>query len=668
MRSWQPLHRTFTASAALCGLALVSCVRPSPTGGPDAVDTTVDLGDRKLDLAPFLTGYPYHLATPVFAEGQLLVDHQGATRTLRSVAADFDGAPPDLSASKPISDVDWDSRNRWDLEYHAADQSLYWQGDAVNDEKIDLWRMPLAGGAPERLTDEPYVYGFSFSPDGSELALIPRRGEGPYSSCLERMDPETLQRTPVLCDTPEATLTWNKPSWAPDARGVLTRVNLDGQRSRANLAWVDFEQPGLRLLLDPAPPRRSAFALDTWLDDNTAVVFVNDDAKERVVALDVRDGSTRDLWTFERPMQWVELLAPDGQQRLILIEHEPVQDTITLVDPATGKALDSKTVNGTLHWLGDDDDDRALLEVVSAGSPLQTQVLTATPDSLSLRPWVALPDSLLDTLVACDVERVSYPTFDQDPATGELRQLHAYLFTPKDGPPRAKQPVRITAFYGGENRYSDETQIHCAAGVATLSPAVRGTHDFGPAFAALNDGDLGGDELIDVFEAARWLETQGFSRGKIGVYGGSHGGYATMRALTYPPGTNDHGAERIYPLAFGVSRAGFSDIVTFHASSNIPDWVLLEAGDPATEADKLKDRSPLSHVDLLQAPILLIHGENDSRVPVAESRQFAAACEAAGKDCVYLEFTGMGHHIKGVENLVRQYQATFDLIRRATAE
>ena len=96
--------------------------------------------------------------------------------------------------------------------------------------------------------------------------------------------------------------------------------------------------------------------------------------------------------------------------------------------------------------------------------------------------------------------------------------------------------------------------------------------------------------------------------------------------------------------------------------------VLLEAGDPATEADKLKDRSPLSHVDLLQAPILLIHGENDSRVPVAESRQFAAACEAAGKDCVYLEFTGMGHHIKGVENLVRQYQATFDLIRRATAE
>lgn len=639
---------------------------PGTSAGTPDVDTVVDLGDRRLDLAPYLTGYPYEPLLPLWDEGRLLVDHQGTARTLRVVTADYSGEPPDLAGAVPLTDIDWDARNRWRLHHHEPTGMLYWQGDATNDEKIDLWRMPAAGGTPERVTDEPYIYGFSFSPDKSEIALLPRRGDGPYQSCLERMDIATGQRTPVICDTPEATLTWSSPSWAPDGRGVLVRVNLDSQRSRGNLAWVDLDTPTMRLLLDPAPERRTAFALEHWLDETTAVVAVDDGDRKRIATLDVRDGTLTDRWEIRQELQSVGLLRPGGQPRLLIVEHGPVQDTLYLVDPTTGQALDQATVPASVGWLGDDDDSRVLLRLTSATTPMDTRLVQLTPDSLTLRPWLSIPEPTLRAMVACQVERVSIPTFDLDPETGTPRQLHAFLYTPTDGPDRADMPVRITAFYGGSNSFSEDTQIHCAAGVATLSPAVRGSWGFGPTFYGLNDGDLGGDEIVDLFEAARWLESQGFSRGRIGVHGGSHGGYATMRALTFPPGTNDHGPERLYPFAFGVSRAGFSDILTFHQTCNIPDWVVLEAGDPATEADKLRDRSPLTHVERLRAPLLLIHGENDSRVPFAESRQMAEACGTAGRDCELVAFPGMGHHIKGLANQTRQYQATFDLIRRAT--
>ncbi|MCB0294683.1 MAG: prolyl oligopeptidase family serine peptidase, partial [Calditrichaeota bacterium] len=78
-----------------------------------------------------------------------------------------------------------------------------------------------------------------------------------------------------------------------------------------------------------------------------------------------------------------------------------------------------------------------------------------------------------------------------------------------------------------------------------------------------------------------------------------------------------------FDWGFGISHAGFSDIIHFYEHCNIPDWVTLEAGDPQTEAAKLRDRSPLYHADQMTGKLLLTHGTNDSRVPIAGSRMMA---------------------------------------------
>jgi dipeptidyl aminopeptidase/acylaminoacyl peptidase len=643
---------------------LTACPRPGAPDTLDGVDTRVRYEGRTVELAPFLVGDPWSPVLPVWETGTLLLDHQGARRTLRAVPMDPAGPPPDLASARPLAGVDWTTRNRWGLRAHPPSGHLYWQGDEINDEKIDVWRLPLGGGAPERLTDEPYIYGFSIAPDDARMAVVPRRGDGPYRSCLELLTLEGSEQTPVLCDTPSATFTWGRPSWAPDGRGVLVRVNVDGARRRGNVAWVPLDAPELRLVLDPAPARRTALPLAPWLDADTAALVVDDGDRERVVALDVETGATRVLHRAAGELASAHVLAPGGTPRLVVVEHTPVEDTLLLVDPDTGAVLDRETVSGSVSWLGDDEAGQALLGWTSAASPRDSGILAVSPDALELRPWLGLDEATAASLVRCRVERVRLPTWDQDPTTGAPRTLHAFLYTPLDGPPRARQRVRVTAFYGGSNRFSAETQAHCAAGIATLSPAVRGSRGFGPAFEALNDGDLGGDEIVDLFAAARWLVDQGFSPGRIGVHGGSHGGYATLRALTFDPAGTGHDPALVFPFAFGVSRAGFSDILTFHAGSNIPDWVRLEAGDPETDAERLRGRSPLQAVERLEAPVLLLHGANDSRVPVGESRQMAEACARVGAPCTYLEFEGVGHHIRSVPDQIRMYEAIFGLLER----
>ncbi|MCB0305922.1 MAG: prolyl oligopeptidase family serine peptidase, partial [Calditrichaeota bacterium] len=92
------------------------------------------------------------------------------------------------------------------------------------------------------------------------------------------------------------------------------------------------------------------------------------------------------------------------------------------------------------------------------------------------------------------------------------------------------------------------------------------------------------------------------------------------------------------------------------------DWVTLEAGDPQTEAAKLRDRSPLYHADQMTGKLLLTHGTNDSRVPIAGSRMMADSLRKFHKDVTLVEFEGQGHGIKGLANTVRNYQVWFGFL------
>jgi len=643
-------------------------------GAQEEAKYTVSLLGRTIDLEPYFQGFPYGGWDADFEAGRLFYFHttpEGNFLMVQPLTVGRGSGVVDPAAGQRLHDIDWSTRNYWGTQYDSLSGDMILLSDEKNDEVINLYRMSLDDGSLERLTWVPYIYGWGFSKDKKTIGYIARYGTTePYRNCLTLLEPNSGLNREVLCETgAEYRMVWTSVNFRPDGSGVVLKLNRDGHRQRGNLAYLDLTAavPRLAMLLPDGIERSALGSYEKgWLDNDRFYYVSDETGYANLYVYDLAQQSSRQISTVEE-QAWHTLLDIDGRKLILQTLDRPHENVMQVIDPETGSVLGQKTFDANIGVIGFDDKNHFIVSLTSAASPFRADEMWITLERgkpiWTLEPKIRLPEPIGRAIEQCNVERIDYPTFDIDPKTGAQRRLHSYLMTPKK--PRSNPAERlavITSFYGGGNSYSTREHIYCEAGISWLSPAVRGSSGFGKEFMALNDRDLGGDEIIDLFYGARFLERKlGLAPNQIGVAGGSHGGYATMRALTFPPETNGRGES--YPFGFGMSHAGFSSIITFYDATNIPDWIILEAGDPKTERDKLVDRSPLAHVDLLQAPLLLTHGSNDNRVGVSESRQFNDRAVELGRSVTYVEFEGQGHGIKGLENLMEYYQVQFDFLR-----
>jgi dienelactone hydrolase len=667
-----------TLLALACAPPVAATPYPStepPEGEPEAATSepsdplAIDFLGRRVDLEPFLRGFPYRSFMPALEHDRLFFLATGERYELHMAAIPTAGSASaiDLPAAEPVSQTDWSQRSLWSVHYEREHDALWLHADARNDEQMNLWRIdlarPLDQRTPEQLTFADYVYAYGFSEDEQTIAYLARSGQqAPYRTCLRLLDANDPKRDKadreIVCDNPELTFTWGEPRFTIDSSKLYFNAQVEGDRKRVQIVEVDLrsEVPKVAAITDPKHPRTFANVLDGWFGE--WLLYTADDQEfGDVYAWSSKTRKTRKLTDLKE-----ELLGATLTDRGILLAHgTPVGSTLELIDSKTGKLLGSASAAGHVAIL-DGHGDRA---VWSQQSPSQVFELSlarfasAADGSLDMQTdrLVGLAPELEQALVRCTPERVEIPTFDG-------RKLHAFVLAPRE-PLEGPAIAMIRSFYGGENEWTDYDQILCAAGITVISPAVRGSSGFGKQFQALNDRDLGGNEILDLFEVARWTEQRlGIGHERIGVYGRSHGGYATLRALTHP---HDH--PQFYPFGFGLAEAGFSDIVAFFEATNIPDWVVLESGDPKVPADlvAMRDRSPIHHVERLDAPLFLLHGANDWRVPVEGSRAFAEQAAKLGKPVTYLEVAGQGHRIEGDTRIVESWQARFDFIESTIA-
>lgn len=629
-------------------------------------DLILKFQERHVDIAPFFEDFPYSQFS-LSEDGQKLFFFKtGEQNKLQWLDLTKDKA---FSKAMDAVDLDFSKRNGWQPVYNEKDGCVYWIGDERNEEIINVYRSNLLIPGVEKLTDVPYIYAWDFSPDRTRIAYVARLAQNEKRlDELRILDLRTGEDELICQDKPDFRYTWGDISWQPQSKGLMLLALKDADRTYANIVYVDTETKKNTVLTDPSKPGSYAgtSVMEQWLSDDVCFFFSDQDGYKNLYRFNRRTMETKQVTRFTSDIDDARFVTVDKKKYLFLLQSNPVETSLMLMDIATEKIVYKQSSDLSLS-IGAVQDDRIRLLANAASVVFRIIDVQIGRKGMVLSVVLDLPDELNARLIHSDVERLSIPTFDVDPATGKTRMLHAYLYKPKHPLPKGKEFIMIESFYGGDNRYNTEYGILNAAGITVLSPSPRGSTGFGRDFAAMNDKDLGGNEILDIIYCALYIaENRNVPPERIGVFGMSHGGYATMRLLTFPGEVNGH--KKTFRFGFGIETAGFSDIIYQHTHSNIPDWTTLEAGDPEKEAARLIERSPLYHAANLTGPLLLLHGNHDNRVHVEGSRLMDRMLTHLKLPHRYVEFEGLGHGIKGIDNNRRFYRECFrfldDVIRQ----
>ncbi|WP_433791439.1 S9 family peptidase [Actinoplanes sp. CA-252034] len=228
------------------------------------------------------------------------------------------------------------------------------------------------------------------------------------------------------------------------------------------------------------------------------------------------------------------------------------------------------------------------------------------------------------------------PTLRSFPAHDGLT-LTGWLFTPRTPGPH---PTVVWLHGGPEAQerpgHGPLFQTLADRGIAVFAANVRGSSGFGRSFVDADNGALRPAAIEDVRTCVEHLRGTGIA-GKVGVMGRSYGGYLTLAALTWFPELFD----------VGVDICGMSNFATFyeHTEPWIASAAVSKYGHPVHDADLLRELSPIHRIDRLRAPLMVVHGANDSNVPVIEAEQVVAALAARDHPHRYLLFPGEGHEL-----------------------
>lgn len=294
-----------------------------------------------------------------------------------------------------------------------------------------------------------------------------------------------------------------------------------------------------------------------------------------------------------------------------------------------------------------DDEDLFVVLVTDDKSPSQYYLYDDKNDKLTLlantRPW-------LDSTKLASMKPIQYQSRDD-------LTIHGYLTLPKNSSGKNLPVVVIP--HGGpwgvrdSWGYDPEVQFLANRGYAVLQMNFRGSGGYGKEFLNKSFKQWGKDMQNDITDGVYWLIKQGIADPtRVGIYGASYGGYATLAGLTFTPDL----------YACGVDYVGPSNLFTLLKNfppywQNFMSQSYEMVGDPEKDKELLQEISPLFHVENIKAPLFVAQGAKDPRVTVLESEQIVNALRERGIEVQYMLKENEGHGFANEENRLEFYEA-----------
>jgi dipeptidyl aminopeptidase/acylaminoacyl peptidase len=462
----------------------------------------------------------------------------------------------------------------------------------------DVMIRDLTTGETDRIvTADGLHFPIAFSPDGQHVGVV-RLKSNTDSDLL--VVARTGTGEPVLLSEHEGEVKYFPAPWKPDGSGLF--VVTDAGREFTGIGTLPVVPGGLEWYEQPEWDVEEVVVSG---DGGTIAWTVNEDGYSRLHARSLATGA--DIAVPDGPPGVMSALriSGDGRRVAFLLASATRPTEVVALDLATA----------TTH-------------ILTESAPPATQRIEPVEPSL-----------------------VRYPTHDG-------REVAAFLYRPHGTGPF---PVLLSIHGGPEAQerpqynYGGFYQYLLAQGVGILAPNVRGSTGYGATYQKLIHRDWGGAELRDLEFAVKylhgldWVDPQ-----RVGVFGGSFGGFATLSCVSRLPDL----------WAVAVDVVGPSNLVSF-VQAVPPTWrrmMTAWVGHPVDDLDFLIERSPVTYADDITTPLFVIQGANDPRVVQAESDQIVARLRARGVDVRYDVYEDEGHGFTKRANEIKALGDAADFI------
>jgi dipeptidyl aminopeptidase/acylaminoacyl peptidase len=553
----------------------------------------------------------------------------------------------------PIQLLQSDDRQSFPL-WSPDGKWIIYQQDSGGNEMSDLYAVPANGGQPVNLTNTPHIsedYPW-FSRDGSMLAYTVKR-EDSSTSNIAVMDWATRKQR-LITDEKSPDHLWQLVDFSRDRKTIFA--------VRYNVAFTDASIWRIDLMSARAeeltPHHGEVFIAASSISPDENLLLITSGEKggyNNVALLDLK--SKKQTWITHT--QWDALsgnFSPDGRQFTYALNHDGETDMyLQTVGQTTAQKLDFPP------------GQTFAAASPTAFSPDGTRLLVSHEDSqrvgdlwiydLKTRSVRQLTHSAIASLSPGSLppaQIIHYKSFD-----GQI--ISAYLWMPFNLKRDGSNPA-IVLPHGGptaqlRNAFDATAAALASRGYICIGPNVRGSSGYGTAFQNANIKDLGGGDLQDEVYATKFLLSTGYvDPKKIGITGGSYGGYMTLMAIGKVPDI----------WAAAVEEYGIINwrTIATNADPYLQQYVKALLGDPEKDREVYESTSPLKYIRNERAPLLVLQGENDIRVPKEESDQVVSILKEEGRTVDAHYYPQEGHGFAKRENQIDALKRTVDWFER----